>query len=95
MGFTVLVITALVCILSRPASFTQANQTPTDAAANIMNCRALEAHASALPAVTVVVFHQRDKQDQERLGTLLRQNNGASVELQVGKQNGRRPRSSG
>ena len=27
-------------------------------------CRVLEAHASEQPAVTVVVFHQRDKQDQ-------------------------------
>jgi len=46
-------------------------------------CRALEVHASANPAAIVVVFHQRDKEDQARLASALRQHSGESVEIQT------------
>jgi hypothetical protein len=50
-------------------------------------CRVLEAHTSAHPAVIAVVFHQRDKQDQAQLGTLLDSLAGESVEMQTGDGN--------
>jgi len=50
-------------------------------------CRVLEAHTSAHPAVIAVVFHQRDKQDQAQLGSLLESLAGESVELQTGDGN--------
>ena len=47
-----------------------------------VECRVLEAHASDQPAASVVVFHQRDKQDQARLASLLREHSETSVEFQ-------------
>jgi hypothetical protein len=49
-------------------------------------CRVLEVHASEQPAVTVVVFHHRDKQDQASLSSLLQQHSGERVDV---KANGR------
>jgi len=54
-----------------------------NADAKIVACRALEAHASAAPAVTAVLFHQQNKEDQARFAVLLRQNSGAGIEIQV------------
>lgn len=50
----------------------------------IVACRVLEAHAGTHPAVVAVVFHQRDKVDQSRLASLLRQHSGENVQVQVG-----------
>lgn len=47
-------------------------------------CRVLETHAAGTPSVAAVIFHQRDKQDQQRLGDLLKQHSGAAVQIQVG-----------
>jgi hypothetical protein len=52
--------------------------------ANTVDCRVLEAHASTAPGVIVIVFHQRDKQDQARFAALLRQNSGAAVAVRAG-----------
>jgi len=52
--------------------------------ANAIACRVLEAHASANPAVTVIVFHQQHKEDAARLGALLESHSGESAEIQVG-----------
>jgi hypothetical protein len=52
--------------------------------ANIVDCRVLEAHTSAAPPVIVVVFHQRDRQDQGRLAALLKQDSGAAAAIQAG-----------
>ena len=49
---------------------------------NVIACRALEAHTSEQPPVTVVVFHQRDKQDQARLAVLLKENSNGPAEIQ-------------
>lgn len=49
----------------------------------IVACRVLEVHTSVQPAVTVIVFHQRDQKDGTRLGSLLRQHSEASVEFQT------------
>jgi hypothetical protein len=46
-------------------------------------CRALEVHTSEQPAVTVVIFHQREKEDSERLGALLREYAQTQVEFQT------------
>jgi len=51
---------------------------------SIVACRVLEAHASTRPAVIAVVFHQRDKADQARLASALRQHPGEGVEIQTG-----------
>ncbi len=49
-----------------------------------IDCRAMEVHAISAPTVTVVIFHQRDKQDQARLAAFLKQNSGAAVSVQAG-----------
>jgi hypothetical protein len=46
-------------------------------------CRALEVHTSEQPAVTLVIFHQREKKDSERLGALLREYAQGPVEFQT------------
>jgi hypothetical protein len=84
MGFAALAIVVLICHSSPLTSFSRANQAANEASVNIVACWTLEAHASAQPPVTVVIFHHRDKVDQERLGMLLRQNDGADVEVKVG-----------
>ena len=50
---------------------------------NTVACSVLEMHLVTQPAVTVVVFHQRDKADQARLGELLRRRSESSVEFQT------------
>jgi hypothetical protein len=47
-------------------------------------CRVLEAHISAERGVTIVIFHQSAREDQECLSNLLKQNTGATVEWQSG-----------
>jgi len=54
------------------------------AGADTIACRVLEAHASTSPAVVAVVFHQRDKIDQARLSSALRQHSGEGVEVETG-----------
>jgi hypothetical protein len=48
-----------------------------------VNCHALEAHANAQSAVTIVVFTQRDKPDHARLSDLIKENDGGGVELRT------------
>jgi hypothetical protein len=71
--------TMMLCVASHSAA-RQSESGNTSAIA----CRVLEAHASANPAVTVIVFHQQRKEDQDRLGALLRSHSGESAEIQVG-----------
>ncbi len=52
-------------------------------AARYVNCHALETHTNAQPAVTVVVFTQRDKPDHARLSDLLKESDSAAVELRT------------
>jgi hypothetical protein len=51
---------------------------------NIVACKALEAHTSSQPGVTVVLFHQRQK-DQARFASTLKQADGSTVEIRIGK----------
>jgi hypothetical protein len=78
---------AIACVLFPLAWIpvtARATQTAADAATDTVACRVLEVHTSEQPAVTVAVFHQRDKQDQPRLSALLQKNSGASVMVQIG-----------
>ncbi len=50
---------------------------------NVVACHALEVHSNAQPAVTVLVFNQKNKDDHERLSDLLKDNEGASVEIKA------------
>jgi hypothetical protein len=77
-------IACLLCPLAWIALTARATQTAGDAATGTVACRVLETHTSEQLAVTVAVFHQRDKQDQPRLSALL-QNSGASVMVQMGE----------
>jgi hypothetical protein len=78
-----LCVILLFCLSSQQSLRAQTNQARDETSTNVVVCRVLETHTSTNPAVTVVVFHQRNKQDQARLGALLRQNDGADVEVQV------------
>jgi len=55
--------------------------------ASTIACRVLEAHASAAPAATAVIFHQQNKADQERLGSLLRAHSGEGADIQIANGN--------
>ena len=53
----------------------------TAATSNLVTCRILEVHANKDPGVVLVIFHQRDKQDQPRFAALLKQSNGAAIQI--------------
>ena len=74
----VLFVAVFLCL----AFHTDARQASTSDSHPIA-CRVLEAHASAHPAVAVVVFHQRDQADQARMAEMLRQRSGGVVEVQT------------
>jgi hypothetical protein len=74
----------LVAALALSAQlFAATRQTDTDAA-DIVNCRVLEAHTGTNPPVIAVVFHQRDRADQARLGSLLQNLSSEAVEMRIG-----------
>lgn len=75
---------AVLCIVTvlYPATLGAAGQAES-ADASTIACRVLEAHASARPAATAVIFHQQDKADQARLGSLLKAHSGESAAIQV------------
>jgi hypothetical protein len=52
-------------------------------AGDTIACRVLEAHSSATPSVSLVVFHHSRTEDAARLATLLRQHADSSVEFQI------------
>ena len=62
---------AAILIWASPVS-TASARANSAATSNTVACSVLEMHLVTQPAVTVVVFHQRDKADQKRLGDLLR-----------------------
>lgn len=51
------------------------------AASNVVTCRVLEVHANKDPGVVLVIFHQRDKQDQPRFAALLKQSSGGTIQI--------------
>jgi hypothetical protein len=68
-------------ILAVAAGQTETQSSPAGGA---VICRVLEAKAVERMNVAVVLFHQAQKSDGERLGQLLRQHDGASVEFETG-----------
>ena len=56
---------------------------PADQNPRVVACRVMEAHTNSTPAVTLVLFHQRDKADAQRLQTLLRGASEKAVEFQA------------
>ena len=57
---------------------------PAEQNPRVVACRAMEAHTSHDPAVTVVLFHQREKADAGRLSALLVRASDKAVEFQTG-----------
>jgi hypothetical protein len=55
------------------------------AASNIVACKVLETHTAAQPGVTLILFHQRDKKDQPRFASLLKQADGSTIDIRIGK----------
>jgi hypothetical protein len=53
------------------------------ASAETIACRVLEAHPSEHPKVTLVIFRHLDQNERARLGELLRERSGASVQFKV------------
>ena len=77
---------AFCCSSTVARQTSNAAQRPAPApVSNIVACKALEAHTSSQPGVTVVLFHQRDKKDQPRFASLLKQADGATVQIRIGK----------
>jgi len=79
-AFAACVSAILIFAPPRSIAIAQANSA---ASSNNVACSVLEVHSLAQPGVTIVVFHQRDKTDQERLGDLLRRRSDSSVEFQT------------
>jgi len=83
--FVAVTLSVFICCFLTPfGAVSQGSPGATEVAPTVIACRVLEAHASAQPAATVVVFHHKDKQDQATLASLLRQRSGTRAEVQVG-----------
>lgn len=77
-------MTASLFPIAGRAAPQQLQHRPAEQNPRVVFCKVLEAHTSRDPAVSVVVFHQRDKADAERLRALLRQAaEGGAVEIQA------------
>ena len=80
-----LMLLAGLAVSTRLVYVAHAKPGPRDAADEYtVACRVLEAHAAAWPGVTIVLFHQQEKQDQALLGSLLNANSGARVGVKMG-----------
>jgi hypothetical protein len=75
---------ALLPLVSAGVSAQQLQHRPVEQNPRVVVCRVMEAHTSRDPAVTVVLFHQRDKADAERLKALLIRASKNAVEFQTG-----------
>lgn len=58
---------------------------PSAAGKNLteVRCRVIESHASRHPAALIILFHQEDRGDQERLSALLRAHSGEQAGVQA------------
>jgi hypothetical protein len=74
---------AILAALPLPSARSMLNSSSAQAQEGTIACRVLEAHTSEQPAMTVVVFHHRDKQDQASLSSLLQQHSGERVDVQA------------
>jgi hypothetical protein len=74
----ILCATIVLCVAS-PGLARQTESAET----GVIACRVMEAHTSANPAATVIVFHQQHKEDGPRLGAVLENHSGERMEIQV------------
>lgn len=81
--FPVLAAAAALLWLLAPAPGAKMISGAPPAPEEALSCRVLEVHTSEQPAVTIVIFHQREKKDSERLGALLREYAQTPVEFQT------------
>ena len=83
LGVCALVATCVLCVAPDGAAPQKLQHRPAEQNPRVVACRMMEVHVSQQPAVSVVVFHQRDKVDADRLGKLLRDaQEGGAVEFQ-------------
>ena len=76
----VMLAASAILTLAGAAGQTETKSSPAGGA---VICRVLEAKTVERMNVAVVLFHQAQKSDGERLGQLLRQHDGASVEFET------------
>ncbi len=79
---TILVV-VLIIALHLPSWTAGPRPRPPAASEQVVACRVLEVETSPQNALTLVVFHHRDAQERELLGTLLRERSGTSVHFQT------------
>ncbi|MGH9717391.1 MAG: hypothetical protein ACRD4R_11800 [Candidatus Acidiferrales bacterium] len=80
----VLMFAIATCLPALARARQSAQRQDATPASDTIECRILEAHASTAPSALVVIFHQRDKQDQPHLAAMLKEKSGGSAEVQVG-----------
>jgi hypothetical protein len=80
----------LLVFLVRPSSCAPAQSPKIDTGSGPIICSVMEAFEEGKLGVRAVVFHQRDKADGPRLGSLLLAHSGEEMELQTA--NGQRYR---
>lgn len=81
-GITTAQLLGIIFATALAASVVPAFAVPPTAATTVP-CRVLEAERSEQFGMAIVIFHYRDEADRERLGTLLRKHNGATVQFQT------------
>ena len=75
---------ALVSAISAAGAPQTLQHRPAEENPRVVACRVMEAHTSRDPAVSLVLFHQRDRGDAARLQVLLRRASDRAVEIQTG-----------
>jgi hypothetical protein len=79
-----LVAIAVLTLLPTSAAPQAVQHRPAEQNPRVVACRVMEVHPSREPAVTVVLFHQREKADAQRLRALLLRGSDKAVEFQTG-----------
>jgi len=75
----ILCASIVLCVVS-PGVARQTENAET----GVIACRVMEAHTSANPSATVIVFHQQHKEDGPHLGAVLENHSGERMEIQAG-----------
>jgi hypothetical protein len=80
-GLELVVLGAIITVLPSATAQNEPGSPPAPGAAVV--CRALEVKTAEQMGVALVLFHQAQSSDGARLGQLLRQHDGASVEFET------------
>jgi hypothetical protein len=83
---------ALLLIILPAPGVAQEAPLPQTAEPRPIACRALESHTDKELNVAVIIFHQRDEAERDRLATLLHAHSGEVVEIRAGDSGWRRAR---